>query len=68
MAIDKSLYQAPMGIDQLAEQEEPLDVEIEIEDPEAVELTIDGETIMSYEAGDEDEEGEVSFVISFPDH
>ena len=56
MAIDKALYQAPMGIEQLAEQEEPLDIEIEIEDPEAVELSIDGETIMRYEEGEEDED------------
>jgi len=56
MAIDKALYQAPMGIEQLAEQEEPLDIEIEIDDPEAVELSIDGETIMRYEEGEEDEE------------
>jgi hypothetical protein len=46
-----------MGIEQLAEQEEPLDIEIEIDDPEAVELSIDGETIMRYEEGEEDEEG-----------
>ena len=56
MAIDKALYQAPMGIEQLAEQEEPLDIEIEIDDPEAVELSIDGETIMRYEEGEEDED------------
>jgi len=34
--IDKSLYRAPQGIDTLAEQEEPL--EIEIIDPEAVNI------------------------------
>lgn len=56
MAIDKALYQAPMGIEQLAEQEEPLDIEIEIDDPEAVELSIDGETIMRYEEDEEDED------------
>ena len=56
MAIDKALYQAPMGIEQLAEQEEPLDIEIEIDDPEAVELSIDGQTIMRYEEDEEDEE------------
>ena len=56
MAIDKALYQAPMGIEQLAEQEDPLDIEIEIDDPEAVELSIDGETIMRYEEGEEDED------------
>jgi hypothetical protein len=48
MAIDKALYAAPQGIEQLAEQEEPL--EIMIEDPESVsirqgdmELTIEPE-------------------------
>ena len=56
MAIDKALYQAPMGIEQLAEQEDPLDIEIEIDDPEAVELSIDGETIMRYEEGEEGED------------
>ena len=34
MAIDKALYQAPRGLDQVAEDEEP--IEIEIEDPESV--------------------------------
>ena len=34
MAIDKALYQAPIGIDEAAEMEEPLDIEIEIEDYE----------------------------------
>lgn len=56
MAIDKALYQAPLGIEQLAEQEDPLDIEIEIDDPEAVELSIDGETIMRYVEGEEDED------------
>jgi hypothetical protein len=56
MAIDKALYQAPMGIEQLAEQEEPLEIEVEIEDPEAVELSIDGQTIMRYEEGEEEED------------
>ena len=40
MAIDKALYQAPEGIEALAEQEVPL--EIEIEDPESVRIGIDG--------------------------
>ena len=57
MAIDKALYQAPLGIEQLAAEEEPLEIEVEIEDPEAVELAINGETIMRMEEGeDEDEE------------
>ena len=36
MAIDKALYRAPEGIDSLAENEEP--IEIEIEDPESVHI------------------------------
>ena len=36
MAIDKALYQAPMGLEQLAMQEEP--IEIEIEDPKAISI------------------------------
>jgi len=40
MSIEKSLYQAPVGLDSLAENEEP--IEIEIEDPESVRIGIDG--------------------------
>jgi hypothetical protein len=40
MAIDKGLYQTPMGIDELAEQESPL--EIEIENPDGVTIGMDG--------------------------
>lgn len=40
MAIEKGLYQAPVGMDQLAMEEEP--IEITIEDPESVEIGIDG--------------------------
>ena len=47
MAIEKGLYAAPQGIDELAEQQAPL--EIEIEDPEAVHVGIDGEEILSIE-------------------
>ena len=42
MAIDKSLYEAPAGLDALAA--EP-DLQIEIEDPEAVRIGIDGAVI-----------------------
>ena len=34
--VDKGLYQAPMGLEQLAQDEEP--IEIEIVDPEAVNI------------------------------
>jgi hypothetical protein len=40
MAIDKGLYQAPQGLEELALGEP--DIEIEIEDPEAVSIGIDG--------------------------
>ena len=40
MAIDKALYQAPEGIEALAEKEIP--IEIEIEDPESVRIGVDG--------------------------
>jgi hypothetical protein len=40
MAIDKSLYQAPMGIEELSLGEP--EIEIEIEDPESVSIGIDG--------------------------
>jgi hypothetical protein len=40
MPIDKALYQAPVGIDTLAEQEP--EMEIEVVDPESVTIGIDG--------------------------
>ena len=39
MSIEKSLYQAPVGLDAL---EQAPDIEIEIEDPESVKIGIDG--------------------------
>ena len=56
MAIDKALYQAPMGIDEAAAMEEPMEIEIEIEDPEAVELSIDGTPILRMEEGEDEDE------------
>jgi hypothetical protein len=55
MAIDKSLSQAPQGLDQLDGLEEGPALEIEIEDPEAVHIGIGGEPILDIESGiDED--------------
>lgn len=51
MAMDKSLYQAPMGLEAISQNQEPL--EIEIENPESV--TIDGLEI-SFEPEEEDED------------
>jgi hypothetical protein len=56
MAIEKGLYQAPVGIEEEAEMLETPELEIEIEDPEAVRIGIDGETILEIEEGEEDEE------------
>ena len=59
MAIGKSLNQAPLGLDSLLGDEaaDGPDIEIEIEDPEALEVDVDGEPIMRMEKGEEDEEG-----------
>ena len=51
MAIDKALYAAPTGLEELAAQEAP-EIEIEIEDPEAIRVGIDGETIIELEKGE----------------
>jgi hypothetical protein len=45
--IDKGLYAAPLGIEELAADEMPL--EIEIEDPESVTIGIDGQPILEIE-------------------
>ena len=52
--IDKALYQQPVGIDALAEQESPL--EIEIVDPEEVTIGMDGLEIQ-IKPGEDTEEG-----------
>lgn len=50
MAIDKALYQAPKGIEDLMDGENaPPELEIEIEDPEAVDISIGGEEILHME-------------------
>ena len=54
MAMEKGLYAAPMGMDMASEEEEPL--EITIEDPESVEIGIDGQPILKMEKEEDDEE------------
>jgi len=49
MAIDKALGQAPLGLDLEEMMDEPA-LEIEIEDPEAVRIGIDGQPILEIEA------------------
>jgi len=53
MAIEKALYQAPQGLSEIDNELEP-DLEITIEDPESVEIGIDGEPILRID--DEEEE------------
>ena len=54
MSIDKALYRAPMGMDESAENEQP--IEIEIEDPESVTIGIDGLEIEIEPNEDNDED------------
>ena len=49
MAIDKALSQAPLGLSALSMMEEGPELEIEIEDPESVEIGIDGMPILRIE-------------------
>ena len=50
--MDKALYEAPQGLDQLGAAEEP--IEIEIEDPESVEIKM-GDIEITIEGGEEDD-------------
>ena len=57
MAIDKSLYEAPQGLEALDEMNQAApEIEIEIEDPEAVRIGVDGELILSLEEEEESPE------------
>lgn len=56
MAIEKSLSQAPMGLGALPTEEGPT-LDILIEDPEAVEIGVDGKPILRIEEKEDDEEG-----------
>ena len=54
MAIEKSLYAAPVGLDEVLQNDEP-DLEITIEDPESVEIGIDGMPILRIDKDDEED-------------
>ena len=56
MAIEKGLYAAPTSIDEEADMLEGPELEIEIEDPEAVRIGIDGQPILEIEKDENDEE------------
>ena len=64
MMIDKSLYQAPLGLDALAT--ETPDIEIEIIDPESVIIGLDGVEI-EITPGDDREEAFDSNLVEFLD-
>ena len=56
MAIEKALYAAPQGIEELdALNKSGPEIEIEIEDPEAVHIGIDGQELLSIEEGEDDD-------------
>lgn len=55
MAIDKSLSQAPMGLNEYESADEPA-LEIEIEDPEAIHMSVDGEPLLDIEKSEEEDE------------
>ena len=56
MAIDKGLYQAPLGTEKEAMAQGFAPLEIEIEDPESVTIGIDGQPILKIEESEEDED------------
>jgi hypothetical protein len=62
--MDKALYGAPQGLDQLGEAEEP--IEIEIEDPEAVRIKAGGVEI-EIEPTEDDDEFSKNLAEDIPD-
>jgi len=62
--IDKALYEAPQGLDQLGEMEEP--IEIEIEDPEAVRIKA-GDVEIEIEPEEDDDEFSKNLAEDIPD-
>ena len=54
MPIDKALYQAPQGIEAIVGAEP--DIEIEIEDPEALRISVEGEEIFDMEQVEDSED------------
>ncbi len=54
MAIDKALYQAPQGLEAIVGAEP--DIEIEIEDPEALRISVEGQEIFDMEEVEDSED------------
>ena len=62
--MDKALYEAPKGLDQLGTDEEP--IEIEIEDPEAVRIKA-GDTEIEIEPTEDDDEFSKNLAEDIPE-
>ena len=62
--MDKALYEAPQGLDQLGEMEEP--IEIEIEDPESVRIQA-GDVEIEIEPTEEDDEFSKNLAEDIPE-
>ena len=66
MAIEKSLYAAPQGLEELAAMDaQTPPIEIEIEDPESVTIGVDGQPILTIEP---EEEGEDDFNANLAEY
>ena len=66
MSIEKSLYAAPVGLEQVLNNDEP-DLEITIEDPESVEIGIDGMPILRIEEDDEEDDFDENIADALDD-
>lgn len=65
--MDKGVYAAPQGLEELAESLGAPDIEIEIEDPESVEITAGGMTIEIDPRDEEDDEFSANLAESIPE-
>jgi hypothetical protein len=67
MAMDKGLYAAPTGLEELAAFNETPGIEIEIEDPEAVHINMDGLEIDMEPAEPSDEDFDANLAEYLPE-
>jgi hypothetical protein len=67
MAMDKGLYAAPTGLEELAAMNNTPDIEIEIEDPEAVHISMDGLEIDIEPAEPSDEDFDANLAEYLPE-
>jgi len=67
MAMDKGLYEAPKGLEELAAMNETPGIEIEIEDPDAVHIGLDGLEIDLEPAEPSDEDFDANLAEYLPE-